>query len=409
MAVRRELTAIAALGRGGMNFDLGRMAAVNAVLGHPERRFAAVHVAGTNGKGSVCSLLAATFRACGYRTGLYTSPHLERLSERFRLDGREISEAELSRLSRHVRQSTRRLGFELTQFEFLTAIAFVYFAEQKVDIAVVEVGLGGRLDATNTLGHVAASVITNIGLDHMDWLGDTEAKIAGEKAGIVRPRVPVVTGAEGAALAVIAARARDQGAPLTIVADAGPAVPATRFAGPHQRRNAAVAYAAVERLRRLGFSLPEPRIRNAFRSARWPGRFERFTLKAGQNRITWILDGAHNVPAARALAETLKERQMRRVELVFGALRDKDFQGVARIVAPFAERVTTTTVPSGRAADARTLAALACWRGRADAVADVEAALESVRRRPPRLPVLITGSLYLVGAARAWLSRQRAL
>jgi folylpolyglutamate synthase/dihydropteroate synthase len=147
-------------------------------------------------------------------------------------------------------------------------------------------------------------------------------------------------------------------------------------------------------------------VRSAFASARWPGRFERFTLKTGQNRITWSLDGAHNVPAARALAETLKEQAIPRVELVFGALRDKDFAGIARLVAPFAERVTTTTVPSNRAADAGSLKTLSCWRDRATAVAGVEAALESVRRRA-RGPVLVTGSLYLVGAARAWLSRQK--
>ena len=387
-----------------MIFDLRRMTTVLAALGHPEERFPAVHVAGTNGKGSVSTLLASALQASGRRTGLYTSPHLERLTERFRVDGREASDVEIARLSKRLRRALVPIPFRLTQFEFLTALAFLYFAGKKVDVAVVEVGLGGRLDATNALTQVAVSVITNIGLDHTDWLGPTEEAIAGEKAGIIRAHVPVVTGAEGAALKVIRRRAQIFSAPLTVVAGESAAVPRTALAGPHQRRNAAVAAAALAALRRLGWTIPEGAVRRGFASAHWPGRFERFTLPAGENRIRWVLDGAHNVPAARALRGALAEAKLGRVELVFGALRDKDFSGIARILEPMAARVTTVPVPSNRAADPRRLARLPVWRARATAAKSLNGALRDLERRAPVIPVLVTGSLYLVGAARAWLA-----
>jgi dihydrofolate synthase / folylpolyglutamate synthase len=389
-----------------MNFDLRRMSAVLAALGHPERSFIAVHVAGTNGKGSVCALIAAALRESGLRVGLYTSPHLERINERFRVNGREASTAEISRLSSRVRAAFRSVRLQPTQFEFLTAIAFLYFARQRVAIAVVEVGLGGRLDATNALEHVAVSVITNIGLDHVEWLGKTEERIAGEKAGIVRPRVPLVTGASGAALGVISRVARERGASITVVDRPLPSVPPTRFTGPHQRRNAAVAFAALRALRGLGLALPEAAVRRGFARAEWPGRFERFTTKAGQNRISWILDGAHNVPAARALAESLKSERIRRVELLFGALRDKDYVGIARELAPLADSVTTVAVSSSRAASARDLARLGPWRKRARPSPALGAALSEIVRRRPLTPVLVTGSLYLVGSVRAWMRGQ---
>ncbi len=388
-----------------MIFDLRRMTTVLSALGNPEARFPAVHVAGTNGKGSVCTLLASVLAASGRRTGLYTSPHLERLTERFRIDGREASERDIARLSRRLRSALKSIPFRLTQFEFLTALAFLYFAEKKVDVAVVEVGLGGRLDATNVLPHVAVSVITNIGLDHTDWLGSTVEAIAGEKAGILRPRVPVVTGAAGGALAVIRRRAAAVGSPITVVVGGG--APRTALAGPHQRRNAAVALEALTALRRLGWKISDAAVRRGFSSARWPGRFECFTLPAGENRIRWVLDGAHNVPAAFALRRALRAAKVNRVELVFGALRDKDISGIARLLAPVAARVTTVRVPSGRSADPRALARLPVWRRRAFAATSVAAAMASVEKRAPRIPVLVTGSLYLVGAARAWLRQKR--
>lgn len=389
-----------------MIFDLRRMTTVMVALGNPEERFPAIHVAGTNGKGSVCALLASALQVSGRRTGLYTSPHLERLNERFRVDGQEASDRDIARLSHRITRALRSIPFRLTQFEFLTALAFAYFAEKKVDVAVVEVGLGGRLDATNILPHVAVSVITNIGLDHREWLGSTVEAIAGEKAGIVRPRVPVVTGADGRALGVIRRRAAALRAPLTVAALSG--APRTTLLGPHQRRNAAVALEAVKALRRLGWALPDADVRRGFAGAHWPGRFECFTLPAGENRIRWVLDGAHNVPAAIALRGAIREAKLGRVDLVFGALRDKDFSGIARQLAPIAARVTTVAVPSNRSADPRALARLPVWRTRATAARNLEAALAGVENRAPRIPVLVTGSLYLVGAARAWLSRKRS-
>lgn len=384
-----------------MNFDLGRTRRLMRLLGDPQSRFAAVHVAGTNGKGSVAAMVAGALCSGGRRTALYTSPHLETPAERFQINGRRIPAPTLDRLAGRIAALDRSgaLPVRPTQFEALTAVAFLWFAEENVDIAVVEVGLGGRLDATNVLDHVAVSVITNIGPDHTAWLGATPAAIAREKAGIVRLRTPVVTAAEGAALGVIRSVAVANRAPLTVVRNdfSGP----VGLAGPHQRRNAAVAERTIERLRRQGFRVPAPAARSAIASVVWPGRFERFTLRAGQNRISLVLDGAHNVPAARALAATLREERMGGCTLLFGALRDKNVAGIARELAPLARRVFTVTVPSDRAVSAEELARTTAWRNKARPSAMASALRTAVLATPDGGSVVVAGSLYLVGALRA--------
>jgi len=388
-----------------MNFDLARTRDLARALGDPQDAFPAVHIAGTNGKGSVAVMTAAALRKSGLRTGLYTSPHLESMRERFQIDGRSIPEADLRRLSARLERLVRsRAIVRPTQFEALTAIAFLWFAEKKVDIAVMEVGLGGRLDTTNILGHVAVSVITTIGLDHMAWLGNTIRKIAAEKAGILRPRTPAVTATQGAALEVIRRRATALRAPLEVVT--APYKGKIFLEGRHQGTNAAVAAAALRRLAALGFPVTERAIRAGIADARWPGRFERFTLGTGQNRITVVLDGAHNVPAAEALAATLRRGHLANAVFVFGALRDKDVRGLARTFAPLAKAVVTVTAPSNRAVPAATLARLPVWRKRARAASLDDALFEAVRWCGRR-PVVVTGSLYVVGAVRRQLAAKR--
>lgn len=397
-----------------MRFDLARMGAVLSVLKHPEHGFVSVHVAGTNGKGSVCAFLERVFREAGYRTALYTSPHLERITERFRVNGREISQADLSRCLSLVRSALAspelrqhpafgKKSPELTQFEVLTLIAFLWFAEKKPDIAIIETGLGGRLDATNVLRRVAASVITTIGLDHTDWLGKTEAAIAAEKAGIIKPGVPVVTGAQGTALRVIEKRAREKKASLRKVT--GLSSLPVGLPGEHQRRNARIAEATVRELRLRGFTVPEGAVRRGLARAEWPGRFERFLLRRGKTRIPVILDGAHNTDGMRALVQGLKKNRLVPVDALFGALRDKDTHGMSRMLAPVVERCVTTAVPSDRSEKAATLARLPIWRGKAKPGTSVKAGWRGLVKTNTGRPLVVAGSLYLVGAVRTMLRR----
>jgi len=363
-------------------------------LGNPQNRYPSVHVAGTNGKGSVSAMIAAVLKQAGLRVGLTTSPHLEKVNERFQVNGEMISNADLGRLTRRL---TRRFA-NLTEFEFLTVLAFVWFSEQKVDVAVVETGLGGRLDATNVLSNVLVSVITTIDFDHMDWLGNTLEKIAFEKAGIIKPRVPVVTGTSGAAFRVIASVAKKRGARL-FSARAETSLPIA-LEGRHQRRNADVALAALDVLNRSYFRISRHEIQKGLKVLRWPGRFERFMIGSGPRRKRVILDGAHNPAGCRVLAAALKEKRLAPVALLFGALRDKDISSMAKILSPVVERCVTVPVPSERRADAETLARLPAWRGKASPAGSVSAGLEKILTGDRSRPVVVAGSLYLVGDVR---------
>ncbi len=383
-----------------MNFDLGRMRALMRALKDPQASLPAVHVAGTNGKGSVCAMISGALRRSGLKTATYTSPHLHALNERFVINGRPIEAQQLNRYAAQVRRAASSGLPTPTQFEALTAIAYLWFSDEKVDIAVMETGLGGRLDATNVLEHVAVSVITNIGLDHMAWLGHTEARIAAEKAGIIRLRTPVVTAAQGRAREVILRRARELNAPVSVITQ--PSSRAVGLTGAHQRWNAAVAEAALQALQRQGFDVSSADIRRGIAEARWPGRYERFTLAAGQNRISVIFDGAHNVPAAESLAATLRGQRIRGVTVLFGALKDKDVFGIARVLSPFAKRILTVTAPSDRAVPAAALAALSPWKRKARPVA-LKDALHIALREAGKGMILVTGSLYVVAEIRRQL------
>ncbi|MDT7921949.1 MAG: Mur ligase family protein [Thermus sp.] len=354
-----------------------RVRALLARLGHPEGAFPAVHVLGTNGKGSVVAYLEAAFRARGLPYGAYTSPHLLDFRERIRTHLGQIPEREVVAFVEWAKEEAweEPPGF----FDLATALAFRHFKEVGVALAAVEAGVGGEKDATNALSRVALTVITNVGEDHLEALGGTLEAVAREKAGAIREGVPVVTGAEGVGLRVIREVARARGAPLYLLDPqdplfALPAAPALR--GRFQEGNARLAAAA---LRLLGFA--EEVIAKGIATAQNPGRLERFLLKG----VEIYLDGAHNPPAASALA-----REFSAYHLVFGAFPRKDVKGVLAHLLPKARSVRYTLAGEG---------ALGRELGAPFFPEPWEALLHAVERaREDGLPVLATGSLYLVGA-----------
>ena len=376
--------------RFGVVLGLERMRAILDRLGAPDRRLGAiVHVGGTNGKGSTVAMVAALAAAAGQRVATYTSPHLSCLRERISLDGAMISEAAIVAAAERVRGAD---GDDLTFFEQLTAIAMVAIADAAVDVTVLEVGLGGRLDATNVVDP-AVAVVTGVALDHEAILGGTLALIAAEKAGIWKPGRPAIIGASGLAEAVpdLVAAAHAVGASPTVIDDAAiAAVPHVALPGAHQRRNAAAAIAAV---RALGL----PIVAAALASVRHPGRFEILEAPArlpGVPRV--ILDGAHNPHGAAALAEALRERGERPV-LVVAASADKDTAAIAAALRPAVGAVIATRYQQDRAMEP---AALAAVFGGTPAP-DLRAALAAAAAHGQ--PIVIAGSLFLVGEARTLL------
>lgn len=383
--------------RGG--WDLDRMRRLTEALGHPERAFRSLHVAGTTGKGSTAHLAEALLRASGRRTGLYTSPHLLDLRERIRLDGVPVTPRAFTWAMNRMERALRRL--KPTFFETMTAAAFLLFARRRVDAAVVEVGLGGRLDATNVL-EPAACAITPVGPDHAELLGRTIASIAREKAAIVKPGTPVVTGPQPpAAMREI----RKRGVPLRpgihglrrrgFVVRFRVRTPAgrvhrcaLRVLGDHQAANAAVALALVEA---GGFDTSGAAVRRAFRDVRLPARAEIV------GRRPWtVVDAAHNVPSARALARALTPLRRRRTVLVFGAHRDKDARGM--LAALRADLAILTRARNPRAADPAELAGAV--RGPAVRTRDVAEAVALARRLAgPEDAVVVTGSFTVAGEA----------
>ena len=362
-----------------------------------------IHVAGTNGKGSVCAMLDAVCRAEGYRTGLFTSPHLVSFRERIRLDGYPILETAVAAGLTQLRDMTANWEPPPTFFEYVTALGLDYFRKRRAEIILLETGLGGRLDATNAVTP-AAAVITSIDFDHTAWLGDTLAAIAGEKAGIIKSGVPVVTGPQAPEAAEVIARvAREKEAPLRVVTDPLPPDWTVALAGSHQRVNAAVALAALDA---AGIAVGHEARRRGLAGTDWPGRFQR--LENG--RI--ILDGAHNPAASRRLAHTWHEEYGGHhcATVIVGVLRDKDVPAVCRALEGLAARFLAVPVRSPRATPPdELLAALAHAAPGVPARAvpeGVAAALEQARGWPE--PILVTGSLFLVGEALAVLTGEHA-
>lgn len=375
----------------GMRLGLAPMRAACTRLGHPEEAFRVVHVAGTNGKGSVAAMVESALREDGRTTGMYTSPHLCRFAERIRLNGEPIDDARLARALNEALTA----GPELSFFEVATLAAFLVFRDAKVDVAVVEVGIGGRLDATNVVPSPVASGITRIAFDHMDKLGTTLADIAREKAGIARKGGRLVVGPiSGAALAAIEAEAARAGA--TVVHAPSRAVD-VGLGGAHQRENANVAWALA-----LAAGARPESIAHGIAKAAWPGRLERIEHAAGP----YLLDAAHNPDGAEALARALTAADAKESPacVVFGALADKPWQGMLDALAPLCTaRVYVAPPLFAGLARAATDPAVFAERHAGELAPGVKEALARAREIAGRGLVLVCGSIFLVGEARALL------
>jgi dihydrofolate synthase/folylpolyglutamate synthase len=398
-----------ALPASNIKMGLSRVREALAALGDPQAHVPSLQVAGTNGKGSTCAFAAACLSQ-RYRTGRYISPHLERVNERISIDGVDISDEVLGR---RVLEVLARLPetLELTYFEFGTVVAFWHFAQEQVDVAVLETGLGGRLDATTACDAVVTA-ITSISFDHQEYLGHTLAAIAAEKAGIVKRGVPLVTCAQPPeVLEVFRAVTSAEGAPLfvegadfrvegTTWRGLTHTVSSLRWAleGPHQRQNLAVALAALEQLAARGFPLSDEELRRGLAAARWPGRFERFS---GAPEL--VLDGAHNPAGVEVLCAALDEAFAgRAVHLVFGVFGDKAWAPMARRLFTRCARLYLAPVGSPRGLSPEALAPLAHELGvPAEVFPSAEAALAQARAvAPPDAVVVVAGSLFLLGQLR---------
>ncbi|MGA8154366.1 MAG: folylpolyglutamate synthase/dihydrofolate synthase family protein [Terriglobales bacterium] len=431
-------------------FDLAHMRVLLRALNHPERRFPSVLIAGTNGKGSTAATLASILRASGVKTGLYSSPHLVRINERVRINGEAIGDDDFALLHDLVERTAERLVEEgdlpwhPSFFEMLTAIAFEHFAQSKIEIAVLEVGMGGRLDATNVVEPLV-SVITDISLDHQKFLGDTVTEIAREKAGIIRqegvvvtlpqqpqandvigntilernaraisavPYVPPVSpGSDGYVVlsnkklstaedAENAERNRSLVSRYPLQVMGKQILVETPLVGRHQLRNLALAIAAAEELARQGFRISPQTIERGIRETHWPGRFQ--VIAAGEHSPEYVFDVAHNPAGAWALRSTLSAvYDGRTLTVIFGAMRDKAIGEMAEILFPLAERIILTRADNPRSATpAEIREAAVRVAGDIEDASDVASALDRANRLAgPQGVVVITGSIYIVGEA----------
>ena len=390
----------------GAKFGLENTFKLAALAGNPQNQLRFIHVAGTNGKGSTCAMLESIYRAAGLRVGLFTSPHLVSFRERIQVNRQLISEEAIVRVVREIRSWLAAFPQEHhpTFFEVVTVLALRYFAEQKCDLVIWETGLGGRLDATNIVTPLA-SVITNIQLDHQQWLGNTLGQIAAEKAGIIKPGVPVLTTTdEPEALAVIEATAKRFKAPFLRVAmnhePRNPQHAPLPLLGEHQQLNAALAVAMVGVLQET-IPVSQATISEGLSTVKWPGRLQLVTRPDGRR---FLLDAAHNPAGADILANALKKDfASESPTLVLGILRDKDWPAMCTRLAPLATRIVTVAVGSERTATAGELAA-ACRAANPTAeVIECASFAEAAKNITLDAFVVITGSLYLIGESLEWL------
>jgi dihydrofolate synthase/folylpolyglutamate synthase len=396
--VSEHLAWLDSLQGSGIRPGLGRMRAVLRALGRPEHAYPSIIVAGTNGKGSTSATLSSILTASGYKTGLYTSPHLVELRERWMINGRMIEPALLESSIEKLRAASDRIAITPTYFEALTLIAFIAFRDAKCEVVVLEVGMGGRLDATNIVRPIA-SLITPIGLDHTEFLGNTLRKVAAEKAGVIhRGSIVLTTNSDPVTLDVIRRRAAKFGNRFVAVDDEH----STPLAGQFQRQNVALAVHAANELRPRMTRITPETIERGVAETRWRGRLERIETA---NKSIWI-DGLHNGHAARAVAPYIDEKVPRPRLLVFGIMSDKDIAAVTQILFPRFDSVITTEPYVPRSASAEELASIARKMGieaQADAVPGraFERAMRSRYRN-----IFIGGSLYLAGAAIEFFDAQ---
>lgn len=404
------------LQRFGVKLGLDNMRELLGHLGNPHEKFRSVHVAGTNGKGSVCTFLSSALKEAGYKVGMYTSPHVLRYNERMQINGEEISNERVMGYINKVRPIAERMGEDPTKhptfFEFTTAMGFSYFADENVDVAVVEVGMGGRLDATNVIMPEVA-VVTHLALEHTEHLGKTLERIAKEKAGIIKPGVPVVSAEENS---IIRETCEERGCELTIVEEEYPYERISFDAsgqrlwigntakeleipllGSYQLQNAATAYAALDILRKGEYTIPDDAIRRGFANAEWPAR-----LEVVRQKPMVIIDSSHNPDGMRNLKDALLETTKNdRITFVVGVMSDKDVSPMLEAIAPVAGRIICTKPDYWRAMDPAEIEREA--RRLVDDVEVVPSVPEAIERAVSLSDdddvICITGSIFTAGDA----------
>ncbi len=413
--------------RMGIKLGLENTTDLLAGLGDPHKSFRSVHVAGTNGKGSVCAMISSVLREEGYRVGLYTSPHLVDFRERIQVDGQMISRDDLAEVASQLRSTCQRVikespGREFTFFELTTVLAFLHFARQGVEEAVIEVGMGGRLDATNVIVP-DCSVLSTISLEHTQYLGGTLREIAGEKAGIIKPGIPVVAIEQSPeVIAVFEGVAAEKGSPLEIVGrdleyrllsstlygteveiqgiSGSVFVP---LAGSYQAQNVALTCAALMQLMRRGLFISESAILRGLERTSWPGRMQ----VVSQSPMI-IFDATHTPDGARVVAEEVKRLVERNLTLIIGVLDDKDLEGICRYFGPLAKTAYATAPQTKRAYPPEVVAAsLRKYAKEVKIAGSISDALRSaLKTSGPDEAVLVTGSLYTLGEAKRWWDEQ---
>lgn len=372
--------------KGGFNLSLDAVKVLLSKLGNPQDDLKVIHVTGTNGKGSVCAMIATVLKEAGYKVGLYTSPHLKDFRERFLIDGRKISKEEFTKYFEIVKPFVT----DQTFFEVVTAIAFLYFNSKKVDFLVCEVGLGGRLDATNLVNPLI-SVITNVSLEHKAYLGSTIEKIAYEKAGIIKEKKPTVTGATGRALEVIKKIAKERNSELFAVKKPILKYP-LKLQGDFQKINASIALESIKILNKnYNLKIKKNKIKKGLLNTKWPGRLEFISHNI-------LVDCAHNPDAVRNLKKELLKikKRFNKMYLVIGILKDKDYKDILDELVPIADKVILTKPNIPRALEPKVLAKYV--KKEYVIIKDAKKALKYAKKMAKKDDlIVVTGSIYLVG------------
>jgi len=410
----KALSFLDSLSGQGIKPGLERIRAALLNWGNPQYTFPSIHIGGTNGKGSIAAILANILREAGYSVGVYTSPHLNSIRERIQINGVPISKSDFAELADEIRKKNKE---SLSYFEFLTLLAFIYFAHKNLDIAVIEVGVGGKWDATNVVSPKVA-IISNVSLEHEAFLGNTLKKIALEKAGIIKPGIPLITASRKlSVISIFKDICTTYNAPIYLIGkDIDYRYKKWTFdylglrreikglrlnlIGRHQVINATVALGALELISK-DFYVDEVHIRNGLRSVFWPGRFEII-----KTRPLIILDGAHNPAAAHALKRALISFKLSDLILVLGIMKDKDLKGIVRNIAPLANMIIVTAPNTPRAAQPEVLLKIVKqYNKNAIAISSIPNAIgKAMDLARSKGAMLITGSLYTVGEARALLN-----
>jgi len=424
-AYQQSLDYLYNLEKFGMIFGLTQMGRILHAIGNPHKEIQVIHIGGTNGKGSTAAMISSILQKEGYRVGLYTSPHLVRFTERIEVNGREIEEGEVATLAEWMKKEIETAGITppFTFFDFTTAMALYYFKQKLVDLTILEVGLGGRLDSTNVVDPLI-SIITNIAKDHEEYLGKTILKIAREKAGIIKKGRPLITAAtQPQVLHLFSKICQEKGSPYFRVGKEFRYIRAEdgdfhyeginrklwsvhlNLKGFHQILNATTALGAMEVLEDLGYRVSTDAMIDGLKEVDWPGRLE--TVSSSPKVI---LDGAHNPAGALVLKESLeKDFQYQHLILLIGIMKDKDIQSMLHLLAPLADHIILTRPQTDRAASPDLLKKLLGRYGKkAEIVEDLKVAIERGLSLTQREDLLcITGSLYTVGEARAYFHPKR--